>query len=548
MNNGTATVAPVSTVAGLVPPVDRSPCRPGSVYVISRITLVGSSTYSGTPSCSATVASASGSRYLAASPTVPAGTWIWSKDSRSMNTNSSPSAYRYCMVRLSTVAVSTLVPALKVLSTTLPESTFFSVVRTNAPPLPGLTCWNSTTVHNSPSRLRTNPFLRSFVVAMSCPAQRSTGGLTGQVYRRVGSMAHRRPVHRHDTRNTRLRHPALAACQRGDPRPAPLPGSRAGRHGRPGPGRADRRRPAQRSPVLPVARAAARFRAGRRRYRGRRGRAGRPDRRVAAAAPAGVRAATGRPYRPAVVGRAAGPRAADVQPGRVQLSRAGRAGRAGTGRVHGRSGGAGRGSAGGPGTPAVVADPGAVRAGVPRPGRLRGRGHRGAPGGRGPGYAAGGPAVGGRARGRGTEVGAPVPGGSRAGGLARRTQSAGAGPRGGRRTQRCPDDRAAGDRSAPGLRPPQRPVRAVLADGRRGRGGHPGRAGQGAGRAGPGLPRAALGGADRRAVAAAAGDRRDRRDHRGDGRGRHRRYGPGAGLGRRAQDPGDRAQRPVGEH
>src|SRR3954469_14796286 len=72
------------------------------------------------------------------------------------------------MVRLSTVAVSTLVPALKVLSTTLPDSTFFSVVRTNAPPLPGLTCWNSTTAHSSPSRLRTRPFLRSLVEAISC--------------------------------------------------------------------------------------------------------------------------------------------------------------------------------------------------------------------------------------------------------------------------------------------------------------------------------------------------------------------------------------------
>src|SRR6266545_676764 len=69
------------------------------------------------------------------------------------------------MPRLSTVAVSTLVPALNVRSTTLPDSTFFSVVRTNAPPLPGLTCWNSTTVHNWPSRLSTSPFLRSFVVA-----------------------------------------------------------------------------------------------------------------------------------------------------------------------------------------------------------------------------------------------------------------------------------------------------------------------------------------------------------------------------------------------
>src|SRR4029078_4206423 len=83
-----------------------------------------------------------------------------------MKTKSLPSLYRYVIDRLSTVAVSTLVPALKVLSTTLPESTFFSVVRTKAPPLPGLTCWNSTTAHSSPSRLRTMPFLRSFVVAM----------------------------------------------------------------------------------------------------------------------------------------------------------------------------------------------------------------------------------------------------------------------------------------------------------------------------------------------------------------------------------------------
>src|SRR3954471_7283160 len=82
-----------------------------------------------------------------------------------MNTKSEPSLYRYCMSRLSTVAVSTLVPALNVRSTTLPESTFLSLVRTKAPPLPGLTCWNSTTDHSCPSRLSTSPFLRSFVVA-----------------------------------------------------------------------------------------------------------------------------------------------------------------------------------------------------------------------------------------------------------------------------------------------------------------------------------------------------------------------------------------------
>src|SRR3954470_16065988 len=113
------------------------------------------------------VISAFSSRYLAASPTVAAATGSWSNVSESMNTQSSPSEYRYCMGRLSTVAVSTLTPALNVLSTTLPLSTFFRVVRTNAPPLPGLTCWNSTTVQSWPSRLSTSPFFRSFVEAIA---------------------------------------------------------------------------------------------------------------------------------------------------------------------------------------------------------------------------------------------------------------------------------------------------------------------------------------------------------------------------------------------
>src|ERR1700691_2884585 len=82
-----------------------------------------------------------------------------------MNTNSSPSRYRYCISRRSTFATSTLTPALKVRSTTLPDITFFSLVRTKAPPLPGLTCWNSTTFHSWPSMFSVMPFLRSFVVA-----------------------------------------------------------------------------------------------------------------------------------------------------------------------------------------------------------------------------------------------------------------------------------------------------------------------------------------------------------------------------------------------
>src|SRR3954465_13050490 len=84
-----------------------------------------------------------------------------------MKTKSSPSEYRYCISRRSTVAVSTLVPALNVRSTTWPVRTFLSLVRTKAPPLPGLTCWNSTTFQSTPSRSSVMPFFRSLVVATS---------------------------------------------------------------------------------------------------------------------------------------------------------------------------------------------------------------------------------------------------------------------------------------------------------------------------------------------------------------------------------------------
>ena len=46
---------------------------------------------------------------------------------------------------------------------TAPLRMFFSFVRTNAPPLPGFTCWNSTTENKPSGRLRVIPFFRSFV-------------------------------------------------------------------------------------------------------------------------------------------------------------------------------------------------------------------------------------------------------------------------------------------------------------------------------------------------------------------------------------------------
>src|SRR6185312_6598809 len=54
-------------------------------------------------------------------------------------------------------------PARKVLSITAPSAARLSLVRTNAPPLPGLTCWNSTILKTVPSTSMWEPFLNWFV-------------------------------------------------------------------------------------------------------------------------------------------------------------------------------------------------------------------------------------------------------------------------------------------------------------------------------------------------------------------------------------------------
>src|ERR1700761_2775016 len=111
-----------------------------------------------------------------------------------MNTKSSPSRYRYCISRLSTLATSTLMPALNVLSTTLPDMTFFSLVRTKAGPLPGFTCWNSTTFHSCPSRFSVMPFFRSLVLAtrrLQLQDQQFPGGRSQE----SGSVARRHHQH-----------------------------------------------------------------------------------------------------------------------------------------------------------------------------------------------------------------------------------------------------------------------------------------------------------------------------------------------------------------
>src|ERR1700730_2825217 len=69
----------------------------------------------------------------------------------------------YCMCFSSKSTSSTFSPARNVLSITRPSRMCLSLVRTNAPPLPGLTCWKSTMVYGSPSKRIFRPFLNSAV-------------------------------------------------------------------------------------------------------------------------------------------------------------------------------------------------------------------------------------------------------------------------------------------------------------------------------------------------------------------------------------------------
>jgi hypothetical protein len=61
-------------------------------------------------------------------------------------------------------------PARQVRSTTAPESSALSFVRTKAPPLPGLTCWNSTMRQTPPSSSMCIPFRNWLVLTVSAIA------------------------------------------------------------------------------------------------------------------------------------------------------------------------------------------------------------------------------------------------------------------------------------------------------------------------------------------------------------------------------------------
>src|SRR3954449_176102 len=89
-----------------------------------------------------------------------------------------PSAYRNCILRASVRTARNFSPARKVRSITAPSDARRSFERTNAPPLPGLTCWNSTILKIVPSTSMWLPFLNWLVLIM---------GVSGQGTSRVGA-------------------------------------------------------------------------------------------------------------------------------------------------------------------------------------------------------------------------------------------------------------------------------------------------------------------------------------------------------------------------
>src|SRR5919198_1800659 len=83
-----------------------------------------------------------------------------------MKCASVPSAYRNCILRASVRTGRNFSPARNVRSITAPSEARRSLVRTNAPPLPGLTCWNSRILKTVPSTSMWLPFLNWLVEIM----------------------------------------------------------------------------------------------------------------------------------------------------------------------------------------------------------------------------------------------------------------------------------------------------------------------------------------------------------------------------------------------
>src|SRR5829696_1623937 len=171
-----------------------------------------------------------------------------------MKYSRSPSLERYVMGRDSVLTFSSFSPARKVFSSTAPLSIFLSRVLTNAPPLPGLTCWKCRIVKRLPSTLIAVPFLNWLVDIMigSSPSRRLifaailhgvNPAQTPRYYRTVSLPVS--PAPRKDCNDFACRQrPPIR-----DPQAAPRGRSAQRRHSRGRPYPRSRRQPPVRSPT-----------------------------------------------------------------------------------------------------------------------------------------------------------------------------------------------------------------------------------------------------------------------------------------------------------
>src|SRR3954470_18023642 len=116
-----------------------------------------------------------------------------------MKCASVPSVQRKVILRGSVRTARNFSPARKVLSMTFPSEARRSFVRTNAPPLPGLTCWNSRTLKTVPSTSMWLPFLNWLVLITArkgSRGDRSAHGLGAHDHRAPALVPPARP-HRH---------------------------------------------------------------------------------------------------------------------------------------------------------------------------------------------------------------------------------------------------------------------------------------------------------------------------------------------------------------
>src|SRR5438309_1176491 len=162
-NRGTCTTAPVSSVAGLLPPLTVSPRNPGAVSVTRRSTAVGNSTPIGVSSWKTTVTSMFSVRNRTASPSRARGSDNCSNVVLSITMYSSPVVYRYCIVLRSRCTSGTRSPPRNVRSVVAPVFVFRTLALTRPCLIATFECSAATMTYTSPSSNTWTPGRKSLL-------------------------------------------------------------------------------------------------------------------------------------------------------------------------------------------------------------------------------------------------------------------------------------------------------------------------------------------------------------------------------------------------